>query len=62
MLQLIDVRHSAHIVTPQDEMTHEGPEPRTHVVVGIDGEEMTRAWCDTCGWYFMPSFKRSRRR
>jgi hypothetical protein len=28
---------------------HTGPEPRTNTVTGVDGQEMTRAWCDTCG-------------
>lgn len=43
--------HSAHIITPRKDIKVEGPEPRTHDVVGVDGNTMTRAWCDTCGSY-----------
>lgn len=36
-------------MAPAEEVKFEGPEPRKHSVTGIDGQEMIRAWCDTCG-------------
>lgn len=43
------IRYSAHIVVDEKDLKIEGPEPRTHTVKGIEGVEMLRAWCDTCG-------------
>ena len=42
-------RYSAHIISSVSQSKINGPEPRKHMVKGMDGGQMTRAWCDECG-------------
>ena len=44
--------YSAHIkADPASSLVLTGPKPKEYTVKGVDGNDMTRAWCDTCGSY-----------
>lgn len=42
-------RYSAHVIAPTEQAKVEGPRPKEFTVKGIDGDDMTRTWCDGCG-------------